>query len=60
MSKFFKNTEKSNVKLDIFHGWDINVKHWFIDIKMSGFSSGNLIEWYNSKDNYKKSLEKLF
>ncbi len=60
MSKFFKNTKKGNLELDVFHGWDIDLKHWFIDIKMTGFKSGNLVEWYSSKDSYKKTLEKLF
>ena len=42
MARFFKSVNKGSVQLDVFYGWDIDVKEWFIDIKMTGFSGGNL------------------
>ena len=32
-------------------------KQWFIDIKMTGFTGGNLIQWFKSENNYKKVLK---
>ena len=36
MSKFFENTNKNSVQLDVIR-WDVNAKEWYIDIKMTGF-----------------------
>ena len=38
MSTFFENINKNSVQLDVLHGWDVNAKAWYIDIKMTGFS----------------------
>ena len=35
------------------------VPTWFIDIKMTGFSGGNLTQWFDSKKNYKKTLNNI-
>jgi len=57
MARFFKSVNKGSVQLDVFYGWDIDVKEWFIDIKMTGFSGGNLTQWFDSEKNYKKTLK---
>ena len=31
MSRFFKSVNKGSVQLDVFYGWDIDVKEWFGD-----------------------------
>ncbi len=59
MAIFFKNANKGSIQLDICYGWDIDVKKWFIDVKMKGFSGGNLVQWFNSEEKYKKTLEKF-
>ena len=57
MSKFFENINKNSVQLDVQHGWDVNAKEWYIDIKMTGFSGGNLVQWFDSETSYKKTLK---
>lgn len=57
MPRNFKSINKKSVQLDVFYGWDVDVKQWFIDIKMSGFTGGNLVQWFNSESNYKKVLK---
>ena len=59
MARYFKSVNKGSVQLDVFYGWDIDVKEWFIDIKMKGFSGGNLTQWFDSENNYKKTLKKV-
>ena len=57
--QIFKSVNKGSVQLDVFYGWDIDVKEWFIDIKMTGFSGGNLTQWFDSEKNYKKTLNNI-
>ncbi len=57
MARYFKSVNKGSVQLDVFYGWDIDVKEWFIDVKMTGFSGGNLVQWFDSETNYKKTLK---
>ncbi|MBC11061.1 MAG: hypothetical protein CMP32_04025 [Rickettsiales bacterium] len=59
MSRYFKSVNKGSVQLDVFYGWDIDVKEWFIDIKMTGFSGGNLVQWFNSEKNYQDTLKNI-
>ena len=59
MSMFFENINKNSVQLDVQHGWDVNAKEWYIDIKMTGFSGSNIREWFSSEKNYKKTLENI-
>tara|TARA_B100000029_G_C17505117_1_gene934172 strand:- start:1261 stop:1446 length:186 start_codon:yes stop_codon:yes gene_type:complete len=59
MSRYFKSVNKGSVQLDVFYGWDIDVKEWFIDVKMTGFSGGNLVQWFNSEKNYQDTLKNI-
>ena len=59
MSKFFENVNKNSVQLDVLHGWDVIAKEWYIDIKMTGFSGGNIRESFASEKNYKKTLKNI-
>ena len=52
MARFFKSVNKGSVQLDVFYGWDIDVKEWFIDIKMTGFSGGK----FNPMVRFRKKL----
>ena len=58
MSKFFENINKNSVQLDVLHGWDVNAKEWYIDIKMTGFSGSNIREWFSS-ERTTKTLENI-
>jgi len=59
MARFFKSVNKGSVQLDVFYGWDIDVKEWFIDVKMTGFSGSNIRESFTSEKNYKKTLKNI-
>ena len=50
MPRNFRSVNKKSVQLDVFYGWDV-------DVKMTGFTGGNLIQWFNSESNYKKALK---
>ena len=60
MSKFFENINKNSVQLDVLHGWDVNAKEWYIDIKMTGFSGSNIREWFSSRKKTTKKLLRIF
>ena len=34
MARYFKSINKKSVQIDVFHGWDIKLKQWFVDVKM--------------------------
>ena len=53
------NVNKGSIEFDVFYGWDIDVKEWFIDVKMKGFSGGNLVQWFSSEEKYKRTLENI-
>ena len=57
MARYFKSVNKGSVQLDVLYRWDIDVKEWFIDVKMTGFSGGNLVQWFDSETSYKKTLK---
>ena len=49
MARYFKSINKKSVQIDVFHGWDIKLKQWFVDVKMSGFIGGNIKQLLNLK-----------
>ena len=57
MLRKYQSVNKQSVQLDVFYGWDVDVKQWFIDIKMTGFTGGNLVQWFESETSYKKVLK---
>ena len=52
MSRYFKLINKKSVQIDVFHGWDVKLKQWFIDVKMSGFIGGNIKQFFSSEESY--------
>jgi hypothetical protein len=47
------------VQIDVFHGWDIKLKQWFVDVKMSGFIGGNIKQLFKSQESYNSFLKKF-
>tara|TARA_B100000941_G_C28098229_1_gene346999 strand:- start:150 stop:335 length:186 start_codon:yes stop_codon:yes gene_type:complete len=47
------------LQLYIFYGWDIDVKQWFIDVKLKGFEQGSITKWFTSEEKFKKTLKKF-
>ena len=59
MSRKYKIIHKDAIQLNIFYGWDIDVKQWFIDIKLKGFEQGNLTKWFTSEERFRETLKKF-
>ena len=59
MSRKYKTIYKDTIQLNIFYGWDIDVKQWFIDVKLRGFEQGNLTKWFTSEEKFRKTLKKF-
>ncbi len=57
MARYFKSINKKSVQIDVFHGWDMNLNQWFIDIKMSGFTGGNIKQIFNNRNSYKNFIK---
>ena len=59
MARYFKSINKKSFQIDVFHGWDIKLKQWFVDIKMSGFIRGNIKQLFKSEESYNSFLKKF-
>lgn len=59
MARYFKSINKKSVQIDVFHGWDIKLKQWFVDVKMSGFIGGNIKQLFKSEESYNSFLKKF-
>ncbi len=59
MARYFKLINKKSVQIDVFHGRDLKLKQWFVDIKMSGFTGGNVRQLFTNKDSYSNFLKKF-
>ncbi len=59
MSRYFKLINKKSVQIDVFHGWDVKLKQWFIDVKMSGFIGGNIKQFFSSEESYNNFLKRF-
>ena len=58
MARFFKSVNKGSVQLDVFYGWDIDVKEWFIDIKGSNNQKMTLTMTIRSDSEYREAKQK--
>tara|TARA_R100000773_G_C4192473_1_gene97866 strand:+ start:69 stop:263 length:195 start_codon:yes stop_codon:yes gene_type:complete len=43
----------------VFHGYDVDVKKWFIEIEIPSLGSGYITRWYDSEKLYEELLQKL-
>ena len=59
MAREIKNANVPIVEYQVSHGWDIDVKKWFIEIQIPKFGEGSILKWFNLKDDYKKQLNKF-
>ena len=59
MSRKYRKIYKDAIQLNIFYGWDIDVRQFFIDVKLKGFEQGNLTQWFTSEEKFKKTLKKF-
>ena len=40
------------------HGWDQDVKKWFIELNICCHGTGNVVQWYNNEKEYLLCLRK--
>lgn len=59
MAREIKSGSVPIVEYQVSYGWDIDVKKWFIEIQIPKFGEGNILQWFNSKDDYNKELNKF-
>lgn len=41
----------------IYHGWDQDIKKWFIEIQIPKSGKGQILEWFDSESLYKNKLK---
>ena len=41
----------------IYHGWDEDVRRWFIEIQIPKSGKGQILEWFDSESLYKNKLK---
>tara|TARA_R100000734_G_C3243326_1_gene47257 strand:- start:7 stop:201 length:195 start_codon:yes stop_codon:yes gene_type:complete len=59
MTRNFIIGQKPILHYQVYYGYDIDVKKWFIEIQIPSQGSGFITQWYDSEKLYKKSLQKL-
>tara|TARA_R100000406_G_C3007650_1_gene96566 strand:+ start:150 stop:335 length:186 start_codon:yes stop_codon:yes gene_type:complete len=59
MSRSKQNGVKPIHNYNIYCGFDIDVEKWFIEIQMPKFGQGNILQWFNSKEDYDEELKKF-
>ena len=46
-------------KYEVYHGYDQDVKIWFIEVQIPELGSGYILKWYKTKEEYEKGLKKV-
>lgn len=59
MSNFFKNTNDSKVKYEVYYGWDFRIQKWFINLKLTEHHNENIIQWFDDKNLFDQILQKI-
>ena len=59
MPRNIKNGNVPILEYQLSYGWDIDVEKWFIEIQMPKFGEDNILQWFNSKKDYNKELNKF-
>lgn len=59
MNKFFRKELNSNIKYEIYHGWHIYHKKWFIDLSLPKYKNNNIIQMFETKKRYLNFLNKI-
>ena len=52
MPRHFYQGTKPITKYEVYHGWDQDVKKWFIDIEICCHSKGSIVQWYDNEKEY--------
>ena len=52
MPRYFYEGTKPITKYEIYHGYDQDVKKWFIELNICCHGTGNVVQWYNNEKEY--------
>tara|TARA_R110001592_G_scaffold204654_3_gene454903 strand:- start:937 stop:1122 length:186 start_codon:yes stop_codon:yes gene_type:complete len=52
MTRYFYQATKPLEKYEIYHGYDADVKKWFIELNICCHGTGNVVQWYNDEKEY--------
>ena len=46
-------------KYEVYHGYDQDVKVWFVEIQIPELGTGNVLKWYKTEEEYEDALRKV-
>ena len=52
MTRFFYQGTKPINKFEVYHGYDIDCKKWFIEVEICCLGKGSIVQWYNNEKEY--------
>ena len=39
-------------KYEVYHGWDQDVKKWFVEVEICCLGKGSIVQWYDNEKEY--------
>ncbi len=52
MTRYFYQGTKPIQEFEIYHGYDEDVKKWFIEVQICCLGTGSIVQWYNNEKEY--------
>ena len=52
MTRYFYQGTKPIEEFEVYHGYDRDVKKWFIELNICCHGTGNVVQWYNNEKEY--------
>lgn len=59
MTRKLRFGQKPISEYEVYHGYDVDVKTWFVEIQIPKLGSGNITKWYQTQSEYEKALKKV-
>lgn len=59
MARKFRNGQKPIENYEVYHGYDIDVNTWFIEVQIPELGEGSILKWFQTEKAYNKGLKKL-
>ena len=51
--------QKPIANFTVYHGYDIDLKNWFVEIQIPELGVGSIVKWFYSESDYEKGLKKV-
>ena len=58
MPRHFYQGTKQIKQFEVYHGYDQDVKKWFIELNICCHGKGNVVQWYDNEEEYLLCLRK--